>query len=301
MLPALSIIVPSLNQAAFLDECLQSIIGQHYPKTEIIVIDGGSTDGSLDIIKKYEARLSYWVSEPDRGQSHAINKGLEKATGEWVAWMNSDDCYLPGAFHHIFGNLPWQSADFIFGNTCCGSDVADAVLYEHPEKQKNSLFQILKFFYSVNHIIPSQSVFIRREIIERVGVLDETLEYCMDLDWYSRIFLATSRRIFYTKTLSFFRLHIQSKTVQKNNGWEESIMIAQKYLPHLNASEQKALKQYMVYAEWIRGAKMVSPSMASLFSVALRYRNIAFKSPGFRILVLEKINGFRNLRLNNKA
>jgi glycosyltransferase involved in cell wall biosynthesis len=96
--PTLSIITPSFNQAAFLPQTLDSVLNQKYPKLEYIVIDGGSTDGSREIIDSYSNRLTFWVSEKDRGQVHALNKGLQRATGDWVGWQNSDDFYLPGAF-----------------------------------------------------------------------------------------------------------------------------------------------------------------------------------------------------------
>ena len=107
-LSKLSVIVPSYNQGAYLEETLLSVINQNYPNLELIVVDGGSTDNSVDIIRKYEHQITYWVSEKDRGQSHAINKGIQKATGEWISMLNSDDCYMPGALHYIFTETPYQ-------------------------------------------------------------------------------------------------------------------------------------------------------------------------------------------------
>jgi len=99
--PCITIITPSFNQAQFLEEAIRSVLLQNYPNLEYILIDGGSTDGSLEIIRKYAPRLAYWVSEPDRGQSHAINKGFARTTGEIITFLSSDDYYLPGALHEV--------------------------------------------------------------------------------------------------------------------------------------------------------------------------------------------------------
>ena len=99
--PKISIVTPSFNQGIFLEATIQSVLNQNYPNLEYIVIDGGSTDNSVKIIKKYEKYLSYWVSESDRGQSHAINKGFTISTGEIMGWLNSDDLYTSGALNHV--------------------------------------------------------------------------------------------------------------------------------------------------------------------------------------------------------
>ena len=115
--PETSVITPSFNQGAFLERTIKSVLYQNYPNLQYMIIDGGSTDDSVSIIKTYESKLAYWVSEPDRGQADAINKGLRRATGEWVAWQNSDDIYYPGVFHQLAKTAGLHpEVDLIIGN-----------------------------------------------------------------------------------------------------------------------------------------------------------------------------------------
>jgi len=113
--PKISIITPSFNQGKYLEETIFSVLGQNYPNLEYIIIDGGSTDNSVDIIKKYENQLTYWISEPDNGQSHAINKGFMKATGGILAWLNSDDMYLPGVLDYVAKTINIEEPGIYFG------------------------------------------------------------------------------------------------------------------------------------------------------------------------------------------
>lgn len=250
-----------------------SIINQNYPGLELIVIDGGSTDGSVEIIKKYENKIAYWISEPDRGQSHAINKGLEKATGEWVAWMNSDDCYLPGGLGYVFGELPHAQLDFIYGTCTSGPDIAQREHKDFKRDHKRNLFQLLLFFHSTEHIIPSQSVFVRRSVLSEAGLLDENLHYVMDLDWYARIFLSTRRRMYYRFPACFYRKHSETKT--RNHGSDlmkkEAMKVAAKYLPELNAWQRFKLRTILRQEENYRSRFLAAEGFIGILALAISY------------------------------
>lgn len=185
MLPRLSIITPSYNQARYLERTILSVIEQAYPNVEHLVIDGNSSDGSRDIIRRYEDRLAYWVSEPDRGQSHAVNKALERATGDWIGWLNSDDYYLPGAFDAVVSTVSKVESrvGLVFGRGLrVGPDGQDIA----PFWPRDPVFNRDALLYGVDYIL-QPTAFIRREAWKTVGPLDERLRYCMDYDLWLRL------------------------------------------------------------------------------------------------------------------
>lgn len=172
--PKLSVITPSFNQARFFEKTIQSVLSQDYPDFEYIVIDGGSTDGSVDIIRKYEDRVAYWVSEPDSGQAQAINKGFARAQGEYVAWLNSDDVYLPGVFSKAVRQLDQHpDASFVYANVV-GIDTNEQAT-DWPNYRQYSLADFLSL-----RIIGQPSVFMRHKFVEQVGGLDQTYHYLLD-------------------------------------------------------------------------------------------------------------------------
>jgi len=204
-----SIVIPSYNQGEFLERTLLSVINQE-AETEIIVIDGGSTDNSVKIIKKYEDKIAYWVSEKDRGQSHALNKGFAKATGDIFGWQNSDDVYMPGAFRkvqEVFEKFPEKK--IVYGNWY-EIDENDNVIdktYSAP-KPRVPHFSYEGFDSNL------QSMFWKREVFEKFGAFDENLHQLMDSDFLFSLILNQGCDIFIKTNffLGAFRRHENQKT-----------------------------------------------------------------------------------------
>lgn len=208
-LPKISIITPSYNQDQFLEATILSILEQSYPNLEYIIIDGGSTDGSPDIIKKYEKDLYYWVSENDRGQTHAINKGLQRATGDILAWLNSDDVYLPGAFEKVVKAFEENSdADVIYG---------DGLLIDENGKRIKRRYGIgfnyNIWFYSVAEPFQPE-VFYRRRAIEKAGLLDESFHMMMDREWWIRMARCGCKFVHIPEPLGALRVYGDRKSAK---------------------------------------------------------------------------------------
>jgi glycosyltransferase involved in cell wall biosynthesis len=183
----ITIVTPSLNQAPFLERTIRSVLGQNYPELEYLVLDGGSTDGSVEILQRYGDRITYWESVSDRGQSHAVNKGLERATGEIVGWINSDDYYLPGALATAAAAFEADSgAEWICG--VCRYLDTDGSLRQlwRPKLPRGPRAAWAYEPWSV----PQASSFWRRETLDRVGRLREDFDYAMDVDLELRLALS---------------------------------------------------------------------------------------------------------------
>ena len=181
MRPLVSIITPSYNQVKYLEDTIQSVIRQDYPNLEYIIVDGGSTDGSQDVIKRYQDKLAWWVSEPDQGQADAINKGFRKATGEIIAWLNSDDLYLPGAITsavELFQDNP--TSGVIYGDAVSAD--ADGRLLNELRFESWGTRDFLQF-----NIICQPSVFMKRSIVEKIGFLDSSFHFFLDHQLWIRL------------------------------------------------------------------------------------------------------------------
>jgi glycosyltransferase involved in cell wall biosynthesis len=182
--PKISVITPSYNQAAFIEQTLRSVLDQNYPNLEYIVIDGGSTDGSVEIIQKYADRLDYWVSEKDNGQSHAINKGFLRATGDILCWLNSDDYFLPGTLDFVAEQLGVETGTHAIAGHC-RFVYTDGTPPMVLKGDYTSYEELIKFWTSYEMHQPA--IFWRREVYEKIGLLNEDLHYIMDFDYWTRI------------------------------------------------------------------------------------------------------------------
>lgn len=206
-LPKISIITPSFNQGQYLEETILSVLEQGYPALEFFIFDGGSTDGSLDIIQKHQDQLTFWESKPDRGQSHAINKGFRMASGEIVAWLNSDDLLAPGALKVVA--QAWQQ------NPGVGLITGQTEIIDQAGKPTGNIFgsepNVINSLLSSENPVSQPSTFFSTSALKEVGFLDETLHMSMDWDLWLRIG-ARFPMLFITKILSKSRTWEMTKT-----------------------------------------------------------------------------------------
>jgi glycosyltransferase involved in cell wall biosynthesis len=206
-LPRVTIVTPSYNQAEFLEATIVSVLSQDYPNLEYMVVDGGSTDGSVSIIEKYADRLACWISERDSGQSSAINKGWQRATGEIVAYLNSDDTYLPGAIR--------TAVEFMTAHPDVGIAYGDCLAIDERgntiEKYQASPFDLDETIRRCRTPIPQPGAFIRANVLHTIGLLDESLHMAMDFDLWLRTALRY-RLEYLPVTLATYRLHPASKS-----------------------------------------------------------------------------------------
>ena len=213
--PRITIITPSYNQGEFIEETIKSILNQDYPNLEYFIVDGGSTDNTLDIIRQYEDRIDWWVSEPDRGQSHAINKGLARATGEIINWINSDDLLFPGALSHIAeGYMPHAGEVALISGALARISQEGKILRISCPPSPRAIF-----FKNLVMPVGQPSSFFTKKAIEAVGYLREDLHAIMDVDLFYKIFNNDGKLVRAKGIIGAIRNHEKAKTFAQKELW----------------------------------------------------------------------------------
>jgi glycosyltransferase involved in cell wall biosynthesis len=206
--PLITIVTPSYNQSRYLEQTIRSVLGQDYPSIEYFVIDGGSTDSSVEVIRRYENQLSGWVSEKDRGQADAINKGFQRASGEFIAWLNSDDLYQPGAIRKAIETFQKHpAAGMVYGKVLSIDE--NSKPFNLQTFNPYSLSDLMAF-----NIISQPAVFMRRSILEQAGYLD--LDYHLLLDHHLWLRMAAlAPMVYISETLAAARYHAEAKNLSR--------------------------------------------------------------------------------------
>ena len=236
--PKISIITPSYNQGNYLEQTIRSVLCQNYPNLEYILIDGKSSDQSVDIIRRYSQCLHFWVSEPDAGQSDALNKGFARATGEILAWINSDDYYEKDAFFKVAFQYKKTGFTFLCGR--CQMIDQEGQLIQELHTKKISYNTLIRYWKP--HFCPPQpSVFFKRTSLEELGNFNPDLKYAMDYDIWLR---ASKKYSFRTinENISYYRVHLNSKT--------GSVGGLAKFIPEWKMLINKSLNHESVYTKW---------------------------------------------------
>lgn len=270
----ITIVTPSYNQGRFLEQTILSVIGQQYPNLEYIVMDGGSTDNSVEIIKKYESHLAHWESKKDRGQAHALNKGFALATGSILGWLNSDDFYLPGTLSFVAGQLDVRKPELLFGNClhfvedqqrAYGSDVCS----EHERRD----------LLLADYIIQPSS-FWTRELWLKAGALDESLHFGFDWEWFIRAMKAGVNFRPVDRYLSAYRIHGEHKTAV--GGDKRRVELASVYGRHVGANYEQMFLRCRARPAIAWSRKWLSLLRLTRFEPVLLKAAFPFLFRGFR-------------------
>ncbi len=246
--PLISIVVPSFNQGGYLEQALQSILDQDYPRLELVVVDGGSTDDSVQIIHRYADRLSWWCSEPDSGQGQALNKGFSYISGDVLAWLNSDDLLLPGTLARVASYFDAHAGvDLVYGQRILIDDqrheIGRWILPPHNDR-------ILSWI----DLIPQETMFWRQTLWKRCGrSIDESFSFAMDWELLLRFREAGARMVRLPCFMGAFRVHASQKTSSEIHdlGFREMQRLRTKYLGFAPAPEDIALHT-VLYALRVR-------------------------------------------------
>jgi len=209
--PKISIVTPNYNHGRFIEETIRSVLLQGYPNLEYIIIDGGSNDSSIDIIRRYEKWITYWVSEPDRGHPDATNKGFMHARGDIFCWLNSSDWFESGALKIIAEILP-EGGYWVVGDCLVVDESYKVIGHYIPEVISTAAYWVEQFLKGSSVRLPQASAFWNKDVWLNIGSLNENFQYVFDHEFFFRVYRTFGRPIIINRTLSHFRWHRDSKT-----------------------------------------------------------------------------------------
>lgn len=247
-LPKISIVTPSFNQGEFIEETIRSVLSQKYPRLEYIVMDGGSSDNSAEVFKKYSDRISFWVSEKDRGQSHAINKGLSRCTGDVFNWINSDDLLMPGALWAVAEAWIRRPRSIVSGGIEFFDHKGPSA---HSKACGQTLQNFIRFWEKGEFGWGQPATFLPLNVVREAGGVREHLKYCMDYELMVRLLARETAVTYIDQTLARFRLHDTSKTV----GSKEAFRLER--IPALRSLTEIPIKVEAWEWEWQQAIRLV--------------------------------------------
>jgi hypothetical protein len=241
--PRITVVTPSYNQGQFIEETIRSILLQGYPNLEYVIMDGGSTDESIEVIKKYDPWITRWVSQRDDGQANAINLGFRKSTGSLLGWINSDDTLLPGALHRLAEAHKGHPGHILLADTVYLTQGTQGSKRSLRRQHGVTLANMVDFW---NHrgFWSQPGTWVPRELCRQVGELDESLRYVFDRDFMCRLLMISSVSYVHYP-IAMFRLHAASKTVAENSLWgPEQVAVTRRYqssIPRANGQLVEAV------------------------------------------------------------
>jgi glycosyltransferase involved in cell wall biosynthesis len=272
--PKISIITPSLNQAGFIEQTMSSVLGQGYSNLEYIIIDGGSTDGTVDLIRKHERHLAYWVTEKDAGQSDAINKGMKRATGDIIAYINSDDYYLDGAFERVADAHRDSPGIDLWHGRCRIVDQFGAKVDERigSIERYDEILDLWNVWWNRRNFVQPE-VFWTKRIAEKIGAFRQDLHLVMDYEYWLRIFAAGGAARFIDAELAAFRLQPNQKSTQPARTAQELLDVVR---PYIFGQDDRLTnqKRLALQARWIYQAKFLNEVQQSLDRHEPRWRRL---------------------------